>query len=76
MKLPNFTDVKKAVQSLKGYAHKTNVMTSTTINNELGALLNGGKGGKIQIFFKCENMQKTGSFKFRGAFNAINNLSP
>jgi chromatin segregation and condensation protein Rec8/ScpA/Scc1 (kleisin family) len=40
MKLPNFTDVKKAVQSLKGYAHKTNVMTSTTINNELGALLN------------------------------------
>ena len=50
-------------------------MTSATINNELGALLNNGKGGKISVYFKCENMQKTGSFKFRGAFNAIKNLT-
>ncbi len=75
MKLPTYKDVLLAVHKLKGYAHKTNVMRSTTINNELGALLNGGKGGKLQVFFKCENMQRTGSFKFRGAFNAISNLS-
>jgi hypothetical protein len=31
-------------------------MTSSTINDELGALLNEGKGGKLQVFFKCENM--------------------
>jgi hypothetical protein len=56
MKLPTYKDVLLAVHKLKGYAHKTNVMRSTTINNELGALLNGGKGGKLQVFFKCENM--------------------
>lgn len=76
MKLPTYEDVLLAVQNIKGFTHRTNVMTSNTINNELGALLNGGKGGKLQVFFKCENMQKTGSFKFRGAFNAINNLNP
>jgi threonine dehydratase len=37
--------------------------------------MNGGRGGNIQIFFKCENMQRTGSFKFRGAFNGIANLT-
>ena len=37
----------------------------------LGAKMNGGKGGSIEVFFKCENLQKCGSFKSRGAYNAI-----
>ena len=41
----------------------------------LGAKLNNGKGGKLEVFFKCENMQKCGSFKSRGAYNAISRLS-
>lgn len=46
-----------------------------TINEILGAKLNNGKGGKIEVFFKCENLQKCGSFKSRGAYNAISRLS-
>ena len=58
-----FDDVLKAAGRVKGVAHKTPVLTSETI------ISNGGKGQKF--FFKVEAMQKTGSFKFRGALNAI-----
>ncbi len=50
---------------LAGIAHQTPVMTSTTVNQRL----------QSQVFFKCENFQRTGSFKFRGAYNALANLS-
>ena len=59
--LPTFDDVIAAAGRIKGFAHQTPVLTSRTINEELGA----------EVFFKCENLQRTGAFKFRGAFNAL-----
>ena len=64
--LPTFDDVIAAAGRLKGFAHQTPVLTSRTINEELGA----------EVFFKCENLQRTGAFKFRGAFNALLRTSP
>lgn len=64
--LPTFDDVSAAAERIKGHAHKTPVMTSRTVNEELGA----------QVFFKCENLQRMGAFKFRGAFNALSKFSP
>jgi threo-3-hydroxy-L-aspartate ammonia-lyase len=59
-------DVRAAARRLLGVAHRTPVMTSRTIDGRCGAT----------VFFKCENLQRTGSFKFRGAFNAVASLSP
>ena len=59
--LPTYADVEAASQRLSGHAHHTPVMTSRTMNTELGA----------ELFFKCENLQRMGAFKFRGAFNAL-----
>lgn len=59
--LPTFDDVIAAAGRIKGFAHQTPVLTSRTINEELGA----------EVFFKCENLQRIGAFKFRGAFNAL-----
>ena len=59
--LPTYADVEAASQRLSGHAHRTPVMTSRTMNTELGA----------ELFFKCENLQRMGAFKFRGAFNAL-----
>ena len=59
--LPTFDDVTAASERIKGFAHRTPVMTSRTMNTELGA----------ELFFKCENLQRMGAFKFRGAFNAL-----
>ena len=64
--LPTYQDVEAAAQRIAGFAHKTPVMTSTTVNNEFGA----------ELFFKCENFQRMGAFKFRGALNALSQLSP
>lgn len=61
MHLPDYSDVIAAAQRLQGFAHQTPVFTSRTLNAETGA----------QVFIKCENLQRTGSFKFRGAFNAL-----
>ncbi|AOJ19043.1 serine dehydratase [Burkholderia cenocepacia] len=59
--LPTYDDVVAAAARLEGHAHRTPVMTSRTIDDALGA----------QVFFKCENLQRMGAFKFRGAFNAL-----
>jgi len=59
--LPVYADVLAAAQRIEGYAHRTPVVTSRTLDAEVGA----------QVFFKCENFQRTGSFKFRGAFNTL-----
>ena len=59
--LPTFDDVAVAAERIRGHAHKTPVMTSRTVNEEFGA----------EVFFKCENLQRMGAFKFRGAFNAL-----
>ena len=61
LSLPTFDDVSAAAMRIKGYAHRTPVMTSRTLNEELGA----------EVFFKCESLQRMGAFKFRGAFNAL-----
>lgn len=62
----SYTDVAAAAARLAGVAHKTPVMTSRTVDERTGC----------QVFFKCENFQRTGSFKFRGAYNAIAQLTP
>src|SRR6185312_9116155 len=54
-------DVTAAAARIQGHAHKTPVVTSRTVNEEFGA----------EVFFKCENLQRMGAFKFRGAFNAL-----
>jgi len=61
----NFEDVKAAADRLRGNINHTPVLTSTTVNQRTGG----------EVFFKCENFQRTGSFKFRGAFNALSSLS-
>jgi len=58
---PTPEDVLQAAHRLKGIAHRTPVLRSATADERLGA----------QLFFKCENLQRTGAFKFRGAFNAL-----
>jgi len=60
-----FKQVQAAKKRLKGYAHVTPVMTSRTLNRLV----------KAEVFFKCENFQRVGAFKFRGAFNGISQLS-
>ncbi|MBD1912182.1 MULTISPECIES: threo-3-hydroxy-L-aspartate ammonia-lyase [unclassified Leptolyngbya] len=62
----SFADVAAAAERLSGVAHKTPVMTSRTVNERT----------RCEVFFKCENFQRTGSFKFRGAYNAIAQLTP
>jgi len=61
----NLQQIHQAKLRLKGVANKTPIMTSSTLNKVLGA----------SIYFKCENFQKIGAFKFRGAYNAICRLS-
>jgi threonine dehydratase len=63
--IPLASDINKAREIIEPYAHKTPVLTCTTINKMLNA----------EVFFKCENFQKAGSFKFRGASNAILTLN-
>jgi threonine dehydratase len=60
-----YADIEAAHQRLANVAHKTPVLTSQTVNDRTNS----------QVFFKCENFQRTGSFKFRGAYNALAQLS-
>lgn len=59
--LPNYEDVAAAAERIKDFINKTPVLTSRTVNNEFEA----------EVFFKCENFQRVGAFKFRGAMNAL-----
>ncbi|MEG3841317.1 threo-3-hydroxy-L-aspartate ammonia-lyase [Microcoleus sp. herbarium14] len=61
-----YADVESAAKHLQGKVFKTPVLTSATFNKRTNS----------QVFFKCENFQRTGSFKFRGACNALMQLSP
>ena len=60
-----FEQVQAAKERLKGYANVTPIMASRTLNRLVGA----------EVYFKCENLQRIGAFKFRGAFNSISQLS-
>lgn len=61
----SLSDIRDAAQRIAGHAHRTPVFTSTALDELAGC----------QLFFKCENFQKIGAFKFRGAMNAIACLS-
>jgi threonine ammonia-lyase medium form len=58
-------DVEAAARQIEGIANRTPIVTSRTFNERVGA----------EVFFKCENMQRVGAFKFRGAYNALSRLS-
>ncbi|HEY2042809.1 MAG TPA: threo-3-hydroxy-L-aspartate ammonia-lyase [Jatrophihabitans sp.] len=62
---PTFEDVENASVRLAPYAFRTPVLRSRLINEQLGA----------DVVFKCENFQRTGAFKFRGAFNALSQFT-
>lgn len=66
MQLPTYDDVVAASARIAGQAHRTPVLRSRTANAMLGA----------EVFFKCENFQRMGAFKFRGGFNALARFSP
>jgi threonine dehydratase len=63
--LPTYEDVEAAAGRLAGIAHRTPVLRSRTLDERLSS----------QLFFKAENLQRAGAFKFRGAYNAISRLS-
>ncbi|MEZ4699556.1 MAG: threo-3-hydroxy-L-aspartate ammonia-lyase [Rhodothermales bacterium] len=59
-----FDDIRDAAARIAGVAHRTPVLTSSTLDSRLGA----------RVFVKCENFQRAGAFKFRGAYNALARL--
>ena len=61
-----FTDVQAAAARLHGQAHRTPIVTSETFDQMAGC----------RVYFKCENLQRAGAFKFRGAYNALSLLTP
>ena len=63
--IPEFRDIQLAHERIAAHIHRTPVLTSTGINQLAGA----------EVFFKCENFQKVGAFKYRGATNAVLSLS-
>ncbi len=63
--LPNTSDIERAYILVQKYAHQTPVLTSQSVNEILCC----------EVFLKCENFQKVGAFKFRGAINAVFSLS-
>jgi len=65
MEIPNFNNILEAAERIAPFIHRTPVMTSKTINEITGC----------QLYFKCENFQRVGAFKFRGACNAVSSLS-
>jgi threonine dehydratase len=64
--LPNYDDIDRAARQIDGVARRTLVVTSRTVDARINA----------HVFFKCENFQRAGAFKFRGAYNALSRLSP
>jgi threonine dehydratase len=62
---PTLHDIREAAKRIKPYAHRTPVLTNESLNGQVGS----------QVFLKCENLQKVGAFKFRGACNAVYSLS-
>jgi threonine dehydratase len=62
---PTLNDIRQAAERIKPYAHRTPVLTNESLNQKAGA----------QVFLKCENLQKVGAFKFRGACNAVYSLT-
>jgi threonine dehydratase len=66
MEIPSLSDIKRAHTRIGNYIVRTQIMTSQTINEMIGG----------EVFFKCENFQKVGAFKMRGAANVIMSYRP
>ena len=66
MLLPSITDIMQAHSRIRPYIHLTPVLSSKQLNGIFGC----------ELYFKCENLQKVGAFKFRGATNAVLSLTP
>jgi threonine dehydratase len=66
LKPPTYEDVLDAAARIRSHAHRTPVLTSRRVNEQVGA----------EVFVKCENVQRTGAFKFRGAYNALSQFTP
>lgn len=66
MEFPNLSDIKRAHTRISPYIYNTQIMTSSTIDEMIGG----------KVFFKCENFQKIGAFKMRGATNVIMSYRP
>jgi threonine dehydratase len=62
---PTLNDIRRAADRIKPYAHRTPVLTCESLDQQVGA----------KVFLKCENLQKVGAFKFRGACNAVYSLT-
>lgn len=62
---PTAEDIERAARRLAGVAHRTPIVTSRSVDARVGA----------RVFFKCENLQRAGAFKFRGAYNALSGLT-
>ena len=62
----SFADIRAAATRIEGYAHRTPVLTSRSFDEATGA----------RLYFKCENLQRMGAFKFRGAYNALAQFTP
>lgn len=65
LRMPQLIDIQEAYTRIKQFIHRTPVLCSTQLNHIYGA----------DLYFKCENFQKAGAFKFRGASNALENLT-
>ena len=65
MSSPNIHDIHQSAGRIRPYAHRTPVLTCASLDQQVGA----------QVFLKCENLQKVGAFKFRGACNAVFSLT-
>ncbi|MCG8455248.1 MAG: threonine/serine dehydratase [Holophagales bacterium] len=63
---PSPRELDRAAERLRGRAHRTPILRSTTVDRRVGA----------RVLFKCECFQKVGAFKYRGAHNALADLSP
>src|SRR5262245_5212154 len=63
--MPSLTDIRAAAMRIAPHVHRTPVATSHTLDREIGA----------RLFFKCENLQRVGAFKARGATNAVLSLT-
>jgi threonine dehydratase len=63
--LPTADDIKRAARQIAGAVHRTPVVTSRSVNAR----------AQVEVYFKCENLQRAGAFKFRGAYNALSRLS-
>ena len=62
---PTIQDIYAAAERIRPYAHRTPILTCASLDQQVSA----------QVFLKCENLQKVGAFKFRGACNAVFSLS-